>query len=63
MEALERSPEALEVALEAILGQDSSKQAQESEKLEKHKDKHGFLASRGGVLGASWRLLGHLGGS
>ena len=39
LEALERSPEAFEAVLEAILGKDSSKQAQESENLRKHKRK------------------------
>ena len=39
LKALERSLEALEVVLEAILGPESSKQAQESENLEKHKKK------------------------
>ena len=57
MEALENILEALDVVLEAMLGQDSSKQAHESENLEKHKENQGFLASRGGVLGVSWRLL------
>ena len=39
LEALEISLEALEVDLEASLDQDSSKQAQESENFEKHKEK------------------------
>ena len=57
MEAHESVLEALDVVLEAMLGQDSSKQAHESENLQKHKENQGFLASRGGVLGVSWRLL------
>ena len=63
LEALEISLEALVVVLEASLDQDSSEQAQESENFEKHMDKQGFWVSRGGVLEASWRLLGRLGGS
>ena len=63
LEALESVLEALDVVLEAMLGQDSSKQAHESENVEKHKENQGFLASRGGVLGVSWRSWKRLGSS
>ena len=51
VEAPEIVLEAPDVVLETMLGQDSSKQACETEHLEKHKEHTGCLASRGGILG------------
>ena len=45
-----------------MLGQDSPKQAHESENLKKHKENQGFLASHRSVLEASWSVLEVLGG-
>ena len=59
LEALENVSESHEVVLEAMLGQDKSKQPQESETFFlRHKETQCFLASRGGVLEISWRLFG-----
>ena len=58
MEALENVPGALEVVLEAMSGQDSSRQALDIENLEKHEENPGFFVSHRSVLEASWRLLG-----
>ena len=62
MEALENVPGALEVVLEAMSGQDSSRQALDIEHLEKHKENQCFLASHRSVLEASWSVLEALGG-
>ena len=62
MEAVESVPGALEVVLEAMSGQDSSRQALDIENLEKHKENLGFLASHRSVLEASWSVLEALGG-
>ena len=59
---MENVPGALEVVLEAMSGQDSSRQALDIENLEKHKENLGFLASHRSVLEASWSVLEALGG-
>ena len=57
LEALESVLESPDVVLEAMLGQDSPKQAHESENLEKHMENLSFLPSHEGILGVSWKLL------
>ena len=59
---MEHVPGALEVVLEAMSGQDSSRQALDIENLEKHKDNVGFFVSHESVLEASWSILEALGG-
>ena len=46
-----------EVVLEAMSGQDSSRQALDIENIEKHKENLGFLASHRSVLEAPWTVL------
>ena len=62
LEAVEHVPGALEVVLEAMPGQDSSRQALDIETLEKHEENHCFSASHRSVLEASWSVLEALGG-
>ena len=54
---MENVPGAFEVVLEAMSGQDSSRQALDIENIEKHQDNPGFLASHRSVLEASWSVL------
>ena len=59
---MEHVPGALEVVLEAMSGQDSSRQALDIENLEKHNEHLGFFVSHRSVLEASWSVLEALGG-
>ena len=59
---MEHVPGALEVVLEAMSGQDSSRQALDIENLAKREKNLGFLASHRSVLEASWSVLEVLGG-
>ena len=59
---MENVPGAFEVVLEAMSGQDSSRQALDIENIEKHGEHPGFLASHRSVLEASWSVLEALGG-
>ena len=54
---MENVPGAFEVVLEAMSGQDSSRQALDIENPEKHMENLGFLASHRSVLEASWSVL------
>ena len=59
---MENVPGAFEVVLEAMSGQDSSRQALDIENIEKHLEHLGFFVSHRSVLEASWSVLEALGG-
>ena len=59
---MEHVPGALEVVLEAMSGQDSSRQALDIENVEKHKENLSFPVSHRSVLEAPGSVLEALGG-
>ena len=58
---MEHVPGALEVVLETMSDQDSSRHGLDIENLEKHKENLSFFVSHRSVLEASWRVLEALG--